>query len=73
MKIIATLAGVLILVSAFAASGLLENSSGVCVFLFFGYCALIVGAQFILAILFFICLVKVIMSVVSKSFVVQKN
>jgi len=73
MKIIATLAGVLALVSAFAASGFLENNSGVCVFMFFGYCALIVGAQFILAIVFFVCLAKVIISVVSKSFVVQKN
>ena len=73
MKIITTLAGVLAPVSAFAATGLVENNSGICVFIFFGYCALIVSAQFILAILFFICLVKVIMSVVSKSFVVQKN
>jgi hypothetical protein len=73
MKILATLAGVFALVSAVAALGLVENNSGVCVFIFFGYCALIVGAQFILASLFFICLVKAIMSVVSKGRVVQKN
>ncbi len=73
MKIIATLAGVLALVSAFAAAGLVENNSGICVFMFFGYCALIVSAQFIPAILLLICMVKVIVSVVSKSFAVQKN
>ena len=73
MKIIASLVGVLALISAFAISGLAENNSGVCAFIFFGYCALIVGAQFILAIVFFVCLAKVIISVVSKSVVVQKN
>ncbi len=73
MKIIATLAGVLAPVSAFAATGLVENNSGICVFMFFGYCALIISVQFIPAILLFICMVKVIVSVVSKSFVVQKT
>ena len=73
MKIIATLAGLLAPVSAFAATGLVENNSGICVFMFFGYCALIISIQFIPAILLFICMVKVIVSVVSESFVVQKN
>ena len=73
MKIIATLAGVLAPVSAFAATGLVENNSGICVFMFFGYCALIISVQFIPAILLFICMVNVIVSVVSKSFVVQKT
>jgi len=73
MKILAALAGVLALVSAFAAAGLVENNSGICVFMFFGYCALIISAQFIPAILLFFCMVKVIVSVVSGSFVVQKN
>ena len=73
MKIIATLAGVLALVTAFAAAGLVENNSGICVFMFFGYCALIVIAQFIPATLLFICMVKVIVSVISKRFVVQNN
>ena len=65
MKILAALAGVLALVSAFAAAGLVENNSGICVFMFFGYCALIISAQFIPAILLFYCMVKVIASVVS--------
>jgi hypothetical protein len=73
MKIIAALSGVLALVSAFAAMGLVENNSGICVFMFLGYCALIVSIQFIPAILLFICMVKVIVSVISESFVVQKN
>jgi len=73
MKIIAALAGVLAPVSAFAATGLVESNSGICVFMFLGYCALIISVQFIPAILLFICMVKVIASVVSESFVVQKN
>jgi len=73
MKTIAILAGVLAPVSALAATGLAENNSGICVFLFFGYCALIVMAQFIPATLLFICMVKVIVSVISKRFVVQNN
>jgi hypothetical protein len=73
MKIIATLAGVLAPVSAFATTGLVENDSGICVFMFLGYCALIVSAQFIPAILLLICMIKVIVSVVSESFAVQKN
>ena len=73
MKIIVTLAGVLAPVSAFAATGLMENNSVTCVFMFLGYCALIVSAQFIPAILLFICMVKVIVSVVSESFVVQEK
>ena len=73
MKTIAILAGILAPVSAFAATGLMENNSGTCVFMFLGYCALIVSAQFIPAILLFICMVKVIVSVVSESFVVQEK
>ena len=73
MKIIATLAGVLVLVSVFAATGLMENNSGTCVFTFLGYCALLVSAQFIPAILIIVCMVKVIALVVSESFVVQKK
>ena len=73
MKKIAALAGVLIPVSAFAATGLIESHSGICVFMFFGYCTLIVIVQFVPAVLFFIIMVKVIMSVVSESFAVQKS
>jgi len=73
MKIIAALAGVLIPVSAFAATGLTGSHSGICTFFFFGYCALIVIVQFVFAVLFFITMVKVIMTVVSENFAVQKN
>jgi len=80
MKILATLAGVLAPVSAFAATGVMENSTDICVFMFFGYCALIiiaqfvpVLAQFVPAIIFFICMVKVTVTVVSESFAVQKT
>jgi hypothetical protein len=73
MKIIAILTGVSAPVSVFAATGLMENNTDVCVFMFFGYCALLVIAQFVPAVLFFICMVKVIVIIVSESFVVQKN
>jgi len=73
MKIIAILAGVLALVSAVAVAGLVENNSGVCVFMFFGYCGLIILAQFIPATLLFICMIKVLVSVISKRSVVQNN
>ena len=73
MKIITVLAGVLTPVSALAAKGLIENNSGICVFIFFGYCALIFIIQFVLAALFFVSMAKVIVSVVSERFAVQKN
>jgi len=73
MKIIAALSGILIPVSAIAATGLMENNNGLCVFMFLGYCALIVSAQLIPAVFLFIGMVKVIVSVISESFAIQKN
>ena len=70
MKIIATLAGILTPVSAFATTGLTENSSGIFVWIFLGYCTLIVIAQVIPAVLLFTSMVKVIVSVVTESFAV---
>ena len=70
MKIIATLTGVLTPVSAFATTGLIENSGGIFVWVFLGYCALIVIAQVIPAVLLFTSMVKVIVSVVTESFAV---
>jgi len=73
MKTIAALAGVLTFVTAFAATGLIESNSSICVFMFFGYCSLIVIVQFVPAVIFFIIMVKVIVSVVSDSFAAQKS
>ena len=70
MKIIAILTGVLTPVSAFATTGLIENSGGIFVWVFLGYCALIVIAQVIPAVVLFTSMVKVIVSVVTESFAV---
>jgi hypothetical protein len=70
MKIIATLTGVLSPVSAFAATGLTESNSSIFVWIFLGYCTLIVIAQFIPAVLLFTSMVKVIVSAVTESFAV---
>jgi len=70
MKTIATLTGVLSPVSAFAATGLTESSSSIFVWIFLGYCTLIVIAQFIPAVLLFTSMVKVIVSVVTENFAV---
>ena len=70
MKTIATLAGVLTPVSAFAATGLTESNSSIFVWIFLGYCTLIVIAQVIPAVLLFTSMVKVIVSVVTERFAV---
>lgn len=70
MKTIATLTGVLSPVSAFAATGLTESNSSIFVWIFLGYCTLIVIAQFIPAVLLFTSMVKVIVSAVTESFAV---
>ena len=51
MRALATLMGILAPVSAFAASGAHEDSSGIFVWVFLGFCALIVVAQVIPALL----------------------
>jgi len=70
MKTIAILTGVLITVSALAATGLTESSSSIFVWIFLGYCSLIVIAQFIAAVLLFTSMVKVIVSTVTENFAV---
>ena len=73
MRTIAALSGVLTLVSAFAATSLIESNSGVWAFIFFAYCTLIVIVQFIPPVLLFISMVKVTVFVISESFAVQKE
>ena len=73
MKTIATLAGILTPVSAFAATGLTESNSNIFVWIFLGYCTLIVIAQVLPAVFLFISMVKVIVSTVTENFAVQRN
>ena len=62
--LITTIVGILAPVTAFAASGLSEDNSGIFVWVFLGFCALIVVAQIIPALLLMTGMVKGLVSVV---------
>ena len=62
--LITTIVGTLAPVTAFAASGLSEDNSGIFVWVFLGFCALIVVAQIVPAILLMTGMVKGLVSVV---------
>ena len=62
--LITTIVGTLAPVTAFAASGLSEDNSGIFVWVFLGFCALIVVAQVIPAVLLMTGMVKGLVSVV---------
>ena len=64
MRVLAMVMGILAPVSAFAASGAREDSSGIFVWVFLGFCALIVVAQVIPAVLLMTGMVKGVVSVV---------
>ncbi|MFZ4859673.1 MAG: hypothetical protein ACOYL3_25150 [Desulfuromonadaceae bacterium] len=61
--LITTIVGTLAPVTAFAASGLREDNSGIFVWVFLGFCALIVVAQVIPAVLMATGMVKGVVSV----------
>ena len=62
--LITTIVGILAPVTVFAASGLSEDNSGIFVWVFLGFCALIVVAQIIPAVLLMTGMVKGLVSVV---------
>lgn len=66
MRALATLMGILAPVSAFAASGARVDSSGIFVWVFLGFCALIVVAQVIPAVLLMFGMAKGVASVVKE-------
>jgi len=66
MRALAMVMGILAPVSAFAASGAREDSSGIFVWVFLGFCALIVVAQVIPAVLLLTGMVKGAVSVVRE-------
>ena len=72
MRAIATLMGILAPVTVFAASGVREDSSGIFVWVFLGFCALIVVAQVIPAVMLMFGMVKGIVSVVKDEKVADK-
>ena len=73
MRALATLMGILAPVTAFAAAGAREDTSGIFVWVFLGFCALIVVAQVVPAILLMTGMVKGIVSVVKDEKVAAKN
>jgi len=73
MRALATLMGILAPVTAFAAAGAREDSSGIFVWVFLGFCALIVVAQVVPAILLMTGMVKGIVSVVKDEKIAVKN
>ena len=72
MRVLATLMGIIAPATAFAA-GAREDSSGIFVWVFLGFCALIVVAQIIPAILLMFGMAKGITSVVKEEMVPAKK
>ncbi|MFA7402361.1 MAG: hypothetical protein WC007_00080 [Pelobacteraceae bacterium] len=64
--LITTIVGTLAPVAAYAASGVREDTSGIFVWVFLGFCALIVVAQVIPAVLMMTGMVKGVVSVVKE-------
>ena len=73
MRVLTTLMGILAPVTAFAASGAREDSSGVIVWVFLGFCALIVVAQIIPAVMLMFGMAKGITSVVKEELATLKK
>jgi hypothetical protein len=73
MRALATLMGILAPASAFAASGLREDSSGIFVWVFLGFCALIVVAQVVPAVLLMFGMAKGVASVVKEEMAATKS
>ncbi len=66
MKTLATVITILVPATAFAATGMREDSSGIFVWVFLGFCALIVVAQVVPALLLMFGMAKGISSVVHE-------
>jgi len=73
MRALATVMGIIAPATAFAASGAREDSSGIFVWVFLGFCALIVVAQIVPAVLLLFGMAKVIKSVVKEDMAAVKK
>ncbi|MDD2367144.1 MAG: hypothetical protein PHN84_13360 [Desulfuromonadaceae bacterium] len=73
MRALTMLTGVIAPVTAFAASGVREDSSGIFVWVFLGFCALIVVAQIIPAVMLMFGMAKGITSVVKEELAVTNK
>jgi len=72
MKALATIMGILAPATAMAAAELSEDNSGIFVWVFLGFCALIVVAQVLPAILLMTGMVKGVASVVKEEMATAK-
>jgi len=73
MRALITLMGILAPVTAWAASGVREDSSGIFVWVFLGFCALIVVAQIVPALLLMFGMAKGAASVVKEKMAATKS
>ncbi len=73
MRAATMLMGIIAPATAFAASGAREDSSGIFVWIFLGFCALIVVAQIIPAVLLTFGMAKGITSVVKEELATAKK
>ena len=73
MRALITIMGIIAPATAFAATGLSEDNSGIFVWVFLGFCALIVVAQVSPAVLLMTGMVKGLVSVVKQEKVAAKN
>lgn len=73
MRTLATLMGILAPVSAFAASGAHQDSSGIFVWIFLGFCAMIVVAQVVPALLLMFGMAKGVAAVAKEKMVLATN
>lgn len=73
MRALITLMGILAPVTAWAASGVREDSSGIFVWVFLGFCALIVVAQIVPALLLMFGMAKGAASVVKEKMTATKS
>lgn len=73
MRAMATVMGILAPVTAWAATGAREDGSGLFVWIFLGFCALIVIAQIVPAILLMTGMVKGVVSVVKEEMAPAKT
>jgi hypothetical protein len=73
MRVLAATMGILAPITAFAASGAREDNSGIFVWVFLGFCALIVVAQVIPAVLLMFGMAKGITSVVKEEMATVKK
>ena len=73
MKTLTTIMGIIAPATAFAASGAGEEGSGIFVWIFLGFCALIIAAQIVPAVLLMFGMVKGVASVVKEEMAADKK